>query len=115
MVNIDYLMKVKPSYSLTPIILDGINMGILEREGTEIHCEIFDKYKDTWLLHRKALTEFMMPLLAEDIITTNNEVSDLKGIKRTKLLGFEETWRNDLVVFFMLKKLPFERNRNAAQ
>lgn len=99
----------------SPLILDGIEMGELLREGTEIHCEIKKEFSTTWLLHRSALREFMKPYLAEDIITTNNEEDDIHGIRRTKLLGFEETWRDKGCILFMLKTLPFERKHHAPQ
>ena len=97
-----------------PMILDGIEVGEIEQHGTELHCTIKDEYKFNWMLHRQALREFMKPYLAQDIVTTNNEISDIQGIRRTTLLGFEETWRDDRFVFFMLKTLPFERKQNAS-
>lgn len=97
-----------------PIILDGIEVGEIVQQGTEIHCTIKDEYKFNWMLHRKALREFMQTYLDQDMVTTNNEINDVQGIKRTTLLGFEETWRDDRFVFFMLKTLPFERKQNAS-
>jgi hypothetical protein len=99
---------------IKPIILDGINVGDVEQDGTEIHCVIKDEYKNTWLLHRTAMREFMQYFLDQDIVTTNNPEDDFQGIRRTNLLGFEETWRSDGHVFFMLKTPPFERKKHAA-
>lgn len=83
---------------------DGVSVGVAIVQGTEFHCQTFPGFK----LRRKAMREFLAPLLARHgYLTTRVAHDDLANQRFNKAFGFTRTWSDGRFHYFILTELPF--------
>lgn len=88
---------------------DGAPAGVAIVRGTEFHCQTFPGFK----LRRKAMREFLAPLLARHgHLTTRVAHGDTANQRFNKAFGFTRTWSDDRFHYFILTELPFGRGKS---
>lgn len=79
-------------------------------KGTEIHFAVQPENRRR-LIRRKNTQEFLAPLLARHGFLTTRVLVRQEAEKRfVERIGFVPTWSDGLFQFYMLTRLPFERN-----
>ena len=96
-----------------PLILDGVDVGVIHRFGYEIHFEIHPKYQNIFATKfRTAVQAYINDLLKEPIVTTRVRRDQPVSLRLVPRLGFVETHRSESHVFYTLEKAPFKRNHH---
>lgn len=80
-------------------------------KGTEIHVALVPGWKPL-TSHRGAIRAFTKPLLERLGFLTTRVRHDKPAQKRfVQRMGFKPTWRDENVEYYLLGRLPFERNQ----
>ena len=80
-------------------------------KGNEIHFGIKKEFRKK-LIQRKRTREYLQPLLErKTFLTTRIVLKDLYKQRFVERLGFRKTWADDIFNYYMMTKLPFEREQ----
>ena len=100
-------------WEIIPGYIEQTHVATAILKGNEIHFGIKPEYRKK-LIQRKRTREYLRPLLErKSFLTTRVVLKDLVKQKFVERLGFKPTWSDELFQYFILTKLPFERERNA--
>jgi len=102
-------------WEIIPGYIDQTHVATAILKGNEIHFGIKPEFRKK-LIQRKRTREYLKPLLErKSFLTTRVILNDKYKQNFVERLGFNPTWHDEQFQYFMLTKLPFERERNATQ
>jgi hypothetical protein len=92
-----------------PVTVEGEHVGTAVIKGTEIHFALVEGWRPK-SCQRGAIKAFLGPLIErQGYLTTRVPHERLAQKKFVQRLGFQPTWRDEHVEYFMLGQVPFER------
>nr|BDD47832.1 hypothetical protein 5 [Burkholderiaceae bacterium] len=98
-------------WEIIPGYIDQEHVCTAILKGTEIHFGIIKKFRKK-LIQRKRTREYLKPLLErKSFLTTRVIIQDKVKQKFIERLGFNATWNDETFQYYILTKLPFERER----
>lgn len=95
-----------------PHLLDGALAGSALVWGTEVHYVAAPAWRQGLLFKRRIIREFLARLLEKSplgFLTTRVQTTDTAGHDFVTRVGFNPTWRDGAVQFYMLGELPFSK------
>jgi hypothetical protein len=98
-------------WELIPFTFHGEHVGTAVLSGTEIHFALMPGTQIKGSI-RGTVREFTQPLLDRFGFLTTRVGHDRPAQKRfVQRIGFNPTWENDIMQFYMLGETPFQRTR----
>ena len=93
-----------------PIQVDGCHVGTAVVKGTEIHFALVPGWRPR-SCQRGAIRAFLKPLFERHGFLTTRVAHERPVQKKfVQRVGFKPTWRDEQVEYFLLGKMPYERN-----
>ena len=109
----EVLPRTFEGWEVIPGYVDNYHVCTAILRGNEIHFGIKPEYRKK-LIQRKRTRKYLEPLLKrKSFLTTRIILSDLVKQKFVERLGFLKTWSDEEFQYYMLTKLPFEREKDA--
>ena len=107
----DILPTSFEGWELIPGYIDQKHVCTAILKGNEIHFGIKKEFRKK-LIQRKRTREYLQPLLErKTFLTTRIVLIDLYKQRFVERLGFRKTWADDIFNYYMMTKLPFEREQ----
>ena len=107
----DILPTSFEGWELIPGYIDQTHVCTAILKGNEIHFGIKKEFRKK-LIQRKRTREYLQPLLErKTFLTTRIVLKDLYKQRFVERLGFRKTWADDIFNYYMMTKLPFEREQ----
>ncbi len=107
----DILPTSFEGWELIPGYIDQKHVCTAILKGNEIHFGIKKEFRKK-LIQRKRTREYLQPLLErKTFLTTRIVLKDLYKQRFVERLGFRKTWADDIFNYYMMTKLPFEREQ----
>ena len=107
----DILPTSFEGWELIPGYIDQKHGCTAILKGNEIHFGIKKEFRKK-LIQRKRTREYLQPLLErKTFLTTRIVLKDLYKQRFVERLGFRKTWADDIFNYYMMTKLPFEREQ----
>ena len=107
----DILPTSFEGWELIPGYIDQKHVCTAILKGNEIHFGIKKEFRKK-LIQRKRTREYLQPLLErKSFLTTRIVLKDLYKQRFVERLGFRKTWADDIFNYYMMTKLPFEREQ----
>ena len=107
----DILPTSFEGWELIPGYIDQEHVCTAILKGNEIHFGIKKEFRKK-LIQRKRTREYLQPLLErKTFLTTRIVLKDLYKQRFVERLGFRKTWADDIFNYYMMTKLPFEREQ----
>lgn len=107
----DILPTSFEGWELIPGYIDQKHVCTAILKGNEIHFGIKKEFRKK-LIQRKRTREYLQPLLErKTFLTTSIVLKDLYKQRFVERLGFRKTWADDIFNYYMMTKLPFEREQ----
>ena len=100
-------------WEIIPGYVNKVHVATAILKGNEIHFGIKKEHRKR-LIQRKRTREYLKPLLDRKVfLTTRIVLQDQHKQKFVERIGFKKTWADDLFNYYMMTKLPFEKENNA--
>lgn len=93
-----------------PVQVNGRHVGTAVMKGTEIHFALVPSWRPR-SCQRGAIRAFLKPLFDRHGFLTTRVAHERPVQKKfVQRVGFKPTWRDEQVEYFLLGKMPYERN-----
>lgn len=107
----DFTASAFDGWEVIPGFIKGKHAGTLIAKGSEVHFGLVPEYRTAAVL-RDRTADFLRPVFERfGFLTTRVNLESHKQKRFVARMGFEPTWSDGQVQFYMMSNLPFERKQ----